>query len=82
MWLSLWWLYVIVGYLTLWAMIDFYRTVMPASLDASGIGIRVGQLAAGREAVKRHVLTAGQNTANSRSSQSSRTRPSRARSAT
>ena len=40
---SWWWLYVIIGYLTLWAMIDFYRTVMPTSLDASGIGIRVGQ---------------------------------------
>jgi hypothetical protein len=41
----------------------------------------VGQLAAGREPWKRQVLTAGQNTANSRSSQLSRTRPSRARSA-
>lgn len=40
---SWWWLYVIIGYLTLWAMIDFYRTVLPASLDASGIGTRVGR---------------------------------------
>ncbi len=34
---SWWWLYVIIGYLTLWAMIDFYRTVLPESLDTSGI---------------------------------------------
>jgi hypothetical protein len=40
---SWWWLYVIIGYLTLWAMIDFYRTVLPASLDTSGIGTRVGR---------------------------------------
>ena len=40
---SWWWLYVIIGYLTLWAMIDFYRTVMPESLDASGIQARVGR---------------------------------------
>ena len=40
---SWWWLYVIIGYLTLWAMIDFYRTVMPESLDASDIRARVGR---------------------------------------
>ena len=41
--LSWWWLYVIIGYLTLWAMVDFYRTVMPTSLDTCGVGMRVGR---------------------------------------
>ncbi|MBY0290094.1 MAG: hypothetical protein K2X52_23570 [Mycobacteriaceae bacterium] len=41
--LSWWWLYVIIGYLTLWAMIDFYRTVLPESLDTSGIRARIGR---------------------------------------
>jgi hypothetical protein len=27
---SFWWLYVVIGYLVLWAMVDFYRTVLPA----------------------------------------------------
>ena len=40
---SWWWLYVIIGYLTLWAMVDFYRTVLPESLDASDIRARVGR---------------------------------------
>jgi hypothetical protein len=40
---SWWWLYVIIGYLVLWAMVDFYRTVLPTSLDASRIAIPVGR---------------------------------------
>jgi hypothetical protein len=40
---SWWWLYVIIGYLVLWAMVDFYRTVLPASLDASRIDIPAGR---------------------------------------
>ncbi|MFI5509410.1 hypothetical protein ACIA48_18240 [Mycobacterium sp. NPDC051804] len=42
---SWWWLYVVIGYLTLAAMVDFYRTVMPTSLDASGICTPVGRAA-------------------------------------
>jgi hypothetical protein len=40
---SFWWLYVVIGYLVLWAMVDFYRTVLPTSLDASRIDIPAGR---------------------------------------
>jgi hypothetical protein len=40
---SWWWLYVIIGYLVLWAMVDFYRTVLPTSLDACRIAIPAGR---------------------------------------
>lgn len=35
--MSPWTIYVVVGYLVLWAMIDTYRLVLPRALDASGI---------------------------------------------
>ena len=35
--MSPWLIYVVVGYLVLWAMIDLYRVVMPDALDSSGI---------------------------------------------
>jgi hypothetical protein len=35
--MSLWWICSIVGALVLWVVVDFYRTVLPRSLDASGI---------------------------------------------
>jgi hypothetical protein len=34
---SPWLLYVIVGYLVLWGLVDFYRHVLPTSLDACGL---------------------------------------------
>jgi hypothetical protein len=40
---SFWWLYVVIGYLVLWAMVDFYRTVLPTSLDASRIDFPAGR---------------------------------------
>lgn len=42
---SFWWLYVVIGYLTLWAIVDLYRTVLPESLDASRIDCRPGRAA-------------------------------------
>jgi hypothetical protein len=41
--LSWWWLYVILGYLVLWVIVDFYRTVLPTSLDTCQITIQVGR---------------------------------------
>jgi hypothetical protein len=41
--MSPWWIYAVIGYLVLWAMIDFYRTVLPLSLDASGIDVPPGR---------------------------------------
>jgi hypothetical protein len=38
-----WWLYAVIGYFVLWAMVDFYRTVLPTSLDASRIDIPTGR---------------------------------------
>jgi hypothetical protein len=35
--MSPWLIYVVVGYVVLWAMVDFYRVVMPEALDSSGI---------------------------------------------
>ena len=43
--MSPWLIYVVVGYLVLWAMIDFYRTVLPESLDTSRIESPVGRAA-------------------------------------
>lgn len=34
---SFWWIYAILGALVLWKIVDFYRTVLPQSLDTSGI---------------------------------------------
>ncbi|WP_207835988.1 hypothetical protein [Williamsia soli] len=31
-----WWIYTIVGYLVLWIVVDFYRSVLPSSLQAIG----------------------------------------------
>ena len=41
--MSPWLIYVVVGYLVLWAMIDLYRTVLPESLDSSGIASAAGK---------------------------------------
>lgn len=41
--LSWWWLYVIVGYLVLWVIVDLYRTVLPTSLDTCQIAIPAGR---------------------------------------
>ena len=40
---SPWWIYAIVGTLVLCVIVDFYRTVLPQSLDASGIDVPVGR---------------------------------------
>jgi hypothetical protein len=40
--MSPWLVYVVVGYFTLWAMIDLYRTVLPETLDSSRIPSPVG----------------------------------------
>jgi len=40
---SPWWIYAIVGTLVLCVIVDFYRTVLPQSLDASGIDAPVGR---------------------------------------
>lgn len=41
--MSFWWIYAIIGGLVLWAMVDFYRTVLPQALDASGIHAPAGR---------------------------------------
>ncbi len=41
--MSAWWVYGVVGAFVLWVMIDFYRTVLPQSLDASGIDTASGE---------------------------------------
>lgn len=41
--MSPWWVYVVVGYAVLWAMVDLYRTVLPDALDASGIHAPAGR---------------------------------------
>jgi hypothetical protein len=41
--MSPWLIYVVVGYLVLWAMIDLYRTVLPESLDSSRIVLPAGR---------------------------------------
>ena len=41
--MSPWLIYVVVGYLVLWAMIDLCRTVLPESLDSSGIASAAGK---------------------------------------
>jgi hypothetical protein len=41
--MSAWWLYGVVGAFVLWVMTDFYRTVLPQSLDASRIDTAVGR---------------------------------------
>lgn len=41
--MSYWWIYGVIGALVLWALIDFYRTVLPQSLDASGIQTSAGR---------------------------------------
>jgi hypothetical protein len=43
--MSPWLIYVVVGYLVLWAMIDLYRTVLPESLDTSRFESSVGRAA-------------------------------------
>jgi hypothetical protein len=40
---SPWWIYAIIGALVLCAIVDFYRTVLPQSLDAGGIDASVGR---------------------------------------
>jgi hypothetical protein len=35
---SRWWIYALVGYLTLWAIVDLYRKAMPRTLGAAGFG--------------------------------------------
>ena len=41
--MSYWWIYAGIGALVLSAMVDFYRTVLPQSLAASGIHAAVGR---------------------------------------
>ena len=41
--MSAWWVYGLVGAFVLWVMTDFYRTVLPQSLDASRIDTAVGR---------------------------------------
>ena len=35
---SLWWILGVVGYLTLWAIVDLYQKAMPWTLSAAGFG--------------------------------------------
>jgi hypothetical protein len=42
--MSYWWIYGIIGALVLWALVDFYRTVLPQSLEASGIETISGRM--------------------------------------
>jgi hypothetical protein len=41
--MSPWLIYVVVGYLVLWAMVDLYRIVLPETLDATGIASPAGR---------------------------------------
>jgi hypothetical protein len=41
--MSPWFVYVVVGYLVLWAMIDLYRTVLPETLHSSRITSPAGR---------------------------------------
>ena len=41
--MSPWLIYVVVGYLVLWAMIDLYRTVLPETLDSTRIDSPAGR---------------------------------------
>ena len=43
--MSPWLIYIVIGYLVLWAMIDLYRTVLPETLDTSRIESPVGRAA-------------------------------------
>jgi hypothetical protein len=43
MYTSFWWIYAVIGAFVLWVIVDFYRTVLPQSLDASGIDLPAGR---------------------------------------